>query len=126
MNVSKAYSENHHMIEPRTGELLIDRIELLHDQSDLTGLPRRFAVCSALVVLATGQRPVFNLASTGFVATEVIRNHLARQLESVLARDTPSLGIVGAVELAVNVILRDIDVNVNVNVNVDFLIFSGG
>lgn len=58
--------------------LTLDDIELTENELDLAQLPEIFVIGSALIVLATEEGPVGDIAGACFVAAEVIGDDLAR------------------------------------------------
>lgn len=82
----------------------LDDIELAQNQVDLAALPESRVVRRALVVLATEERPVPDSASAGLVATKVVRDDLARQVEHVLTSLALRELIVHTDELAVDMV----------------------
>ena len=67
-----------------TWKLGFDDVELAEDELNLADLPLLFVVSRTLVVLATEEGPVGDIAGACFVAAEVIGDDLARsRLESV-------------------------------------------
>lgn len=85
----------------RTRELILNHVELTVDKVKLADLPKLLVVCGALVVLAAEEGPIVDVASAGLVATEVVGDHLARQVLGVLAGLAAVVLIIDADELAV-------------------------
>jgi hypothetical protein len=66
----------HHDVVGCTGEVLLDDVELTKNEVDLAKLPLGLVVSRALVVLATEQGPVSDIASASLVAAKVVRDDL--------------------------------------------------
>lgn len=88
-----------------TWELGLDDIELAKDELDLADLPELLVVRSALVVLATEERPIGEIARASLVATEVVGNDLARERQCVLTGATLAVLVVHANKLTLDQII---------------------
>ena len=80
--------------------MALDNLELAQDELYLARLPLCFVVGCALVVLATEEGPIRDVASAGLVAAKVISGDFAREVFGVLASLATSVFVVEANKLA--------------------------